>query len=196
MKNPFGLFAAATLFGALAATPASAADFVGPRAEVTVGLDRIDFDLDAYGMSDDGKARGVTYGGAVGYDAPLGRNLVAGLEAGVNFSTADRDFGDAVNGVALDAKRDLELSARLGARVAPRTMLYGKAGYTNLRIDADTTAADLTTVGRTNLDGYRLGLGLEQGVGANTYLKTEYRYSNYEQGVSKNEVLAGIGIRF
>jgi hypothetical protein len=28
------------------------------------------------------------------------------------------------------------------------------------------------------------------------FLKAEYRYSNYKDGVSRNQVLGGVGIRF
>lgn len=188
--------AVAFLAATLLASPAAAEDFVGPRAEVTVGLDRVNFDLNDYGVDESIKARGVTYGGAVGYDVPLGGGLIAGVEAGLTFSTADRSFTNGVDTVAIDAKRDFDLSARLGGLIAPRTLLYGKAGYTNLRIGTDATVGGVTLSDNTNLDGYRLGLGVEQGLGANTYLKGEYRYSNYEQDVSKNELLAGIGIRF
>lgn len=195
MKSPLGLFAAG-ITAALVATPAAAADFTGPRAEVTVGLDRIKFKLDDYGVDDSIKAKGLTYGGAVGYDVPVGGSLVAGVEADVNFSTADRDFTDGVDSASFDAKRDLGLAARLGGRIAPRTLVYGKAGYTNLRIGAKATVGGVSSSDSANLDGYRLGLGLEQGFSRNAYLKAEYRYSNYEKDVTKNEVLTGVGLRF
>ena len=54
----------------------------------------------------------------------------------------------------------------------------------------------MTSTSTINLDGYRLGLGLEQALGANSFAKADYRYSNYEQDVTKNELLAGFGIRF
>jgi len=195
MKTPLGLFAAAALT-ALVATPASAADFVGPRAEVTVGLDRLNFDLNAYGTDDKVRAKGVTLGGTVGYDAALGGGLIAGVEAGVSWSNADRTFTDGTDTVSFDARRDFDLSARLGAQVGSRTLLYGKAGYTNLRVGTDSNIAGVSVADAANLDGYRLGLGVEQGIGTRTYIKGEYRYSNYEADVSKNEVLAGVGIRF
>lgn len=175
---------------------AHAEQFVGPRAEVTVGLDRLKFDLADYGVDDSIEAGGMSIGGAVGYDVPLGTGLVAGVEAGVSFSTADRTFDDGVTALSFDAKRDLELSGRLGSLVAPGTLLYGKAGYTKLRLGNELTAAGVTAASSADLHGYRLGLGLEHAISANAYLKSEYRYSNYEQDLTKNEVLAGFGIRF
>ena len=33
-------------------------------------------------------------------------------------------------------------------------------------------------------------------LGPNSFAKTEYRYSNYEQGFEKHQVVAGFGFRF
>ena len=48
----------------------------------------------------------------------------------------------------------------------------------------------------SNLDGIRVGGGVERALGGKSYVKTEYRYSNYQNGVSRHQVLAGVGIRF
>lgn len=194
-RNAALFFAAAAVAALAFSGQAHAADFVGPRAEVTVGADRLKFDLGNVGTAGSRKAHGVSVGGAIGYDVPLG-GLIAGVEAGISTSTADRSFSDGVNSLTIDAGRDIELSGRIGAPIGTRTLLYGKAGYTNLRIGTELDVAGATSGSKTNLDGYRLGLGVEQGLGANTYAKAEYRYSNYEQDVTKNELLAGFGIRF
>jgi len=39
-------------------------------------------------------------------------------------------------------------------------------------------------------------VGGEYGLTRNTFLKAEYRYSNYEQGFSRNQVVGGFGVRF
>ena len=41
-----------------------------------------------------------------------------------------------------------------------------------------------------------MAVGLEQGLGSNVYAKVEYRYTNYQDGLSRNQVVGGIGIRF
>lgn len=194
-RNAAPFFAAASAAAFVFAGQANAADFVGPRAEVTVGADQLKFDLTDVGTGGSRKVRGVSVGGALGYDVPVG-GLIAGIEAGISKSTADRTFSDGASSLTVEAGRDMELSGRLGAPIGTRTLLYGKAGYTNLRVGSELDLAGVTTSSKTNLDGYRLGLGLEQGLGANTFAKAEYRYSNYEQDVTKNELLAGFGIRF
>ncbi len=106
MKNV--LFAALAL---VAATPAFAADFTGPRIEATAGVD------DVKNVSD---FNDVTYGAAVGLDANLFnlKNVVVGVEASV-----DNVF---------NKQREIAGSARLGYVVGDAALVYVKAGYANL----------------------------------------------------------------
>jgi outer membrane immunogenic protein len=94
--------------------------------------------------------------------------------------------------------RDIYVGARVGTTVGANTLLYAKAGYTNARVrttyDGPGTALDFD-VGE-NLDGFRVGAGAEFALGPNSFLKTEYRYSNYEQDFAKHQVVAGFGFRF
>jgi outer membrane immunogenic protein len=190
------LYVAAAIVGASLANSAQAEEFTGPRIEATAGWDQVDYDLSRYSIAGDSKRSGINWGFAAGYDVPLGDTFVAGLEAGMNFSNVDQGFSDGTASYLLHARRDVDLSARLGARLGGNALLYAKAGYTNFQVGADTTVDGTTTSQRTNLDGVRLGAGVELGITKAAYLKGEYRYSNYEQGVSKNEVLTGIGLRF
>ena len=188
--------AAAVAAGAFA-MPAYAqqpGNFSGARVEGVIGWD--------HPSVSGTHADGVTYGAGVGYDLQRG-NAVFGVEGEISNSTADQ----CVNGVAItgdqlcaSAGRDLYAGGRIGAVVAPRVLVYGKAGYTNgrVRLDYDdgtaATAADFST--HENLDGVRLGGGIEYALSPNSYVKTEYRYSNYEQGADRHQVLAGFGFRF
>lgn len=194
------LAAPALLLAAVSGTAAYAQDdtptFTGPRVEATAGWQQVDFDLARYSIAGTSKGSGVGWGVAAGYDVPLGANVVAGVETGVSFSNVDHSFTDGTATYLMHARRDIDVSARLGV-ILGRALLYGKAGYTNFQLGSDTTdAAGVTTAQRANLDGVRVGAGVELGLSKAAYVKTEYRYSNYEQGVSKNDVLAGIGIRF
>lgn len=42
-----------------------------------------------------------------------------------------------------------------------------------------------------NLDGFRVGTGVERSFMRNVYGKVEYRYSNYAQDFERHQVLAG-----
>jgi len=178
----------AAMFAATAAAPAlaqdSAASFSGPRVEGVVGWDRV---------SNDGHDNGVTYGIGAGYDMRFG-NIVAGLETELSDSNVKEcQFG----AVCASMGRDIYVGGRVGTVLGGRTLLYAKAGYTNARARLTGTAPDGTTIGgHTNLDGVRVGAGAEYALTSNAYLKAEYRYSNYQDGFQRNQVVGGFGFRF
>lgn len=185
------------LLAGTVATPALAQDaapFQGARVEGIIGYDRVGVD--------GGEADGVTYGAGVGYDLQRG-NAVFGIEAEVSDSSADEcvaDFDITGDELCARAGRDLYVGGRVGAVLGRNALLYAKAGYTNARFRLDYedgTAATLAdfSVGE-NLDGVRVGAGVEYALNSNAYLKTEYRYSNYEQGFDRHQVVGGFGFRF
>lgn len=191
------LFAAA-LLAATAATPAlaqsdPATPFTGAHIEGIAGVDRV--------RSNGSGDTGVTYGIAGGYDLQAPSGTLFGIEGEV----ADASTDDCVRGVVLasdrlcaEAKRDLYAGGRVGF-VTGSTLVYGKVGYTNLRVGGSyedgtaSTAADFTN--NRNLDGVRVGAGLEKNLGRFS-VKAEYRYSNYEDGVSRHQGVVGAGVRF
>ena len=188
----------AALAAGAAITPAAAQDtapFSGARVEGIIGYDHAD--IEGEGSS------GVTYGAQVGYDFQSRSGAVFGVEAEATDSTVDEcitGFDIAGDELCADAGRDLYVGGRVGAAVSPNVLVYGKAGYTNARVSLDYedgtagTTADFEE-GR-NLDGIRAGAGVEFAIGPNSYAKTEYRYSNYEDGFDRHQVVAGFGFRF
>ncbi|MDO6415917.1 porin family protein [Sphingomonas sp. BIUV-7] len=191
----FASLAALGLAGVAApafAQDASATNFTGLHLEGIAGWDR----SQAYG----GHKDGVLYGINGGYDIAAGSKLIAGIEGEVTDSSAKVCAGQ---GNAADpetcarAARDLYVGGRLGTVVGGKTLLYVKAGYTNGQYKATIDDGNSrTTLGKNNLDGVRVGAGAEYALSSNTFVKAEYRYSNYEQGVSRNQVLGGFGMRF
>ena len=183
------------LLAAAAATPALAQDrapFTGPRAEAIIGYETTDVE--------DENSGGLTYGGALGWDFNLG-GAVAGIEAELSDSTVDECVADIdVTGDELCAQlgRDIYVGGRVGAVLGSSTLLYAKAGYVNGRVnvayDAPGTVDDFDD--GVNLDGVRVGAGVEFALGGSAYAKTEYRYSNYEAGYDKHQLVGGLGIRF
>lgn len=186
----------AALFATTVAAPAmaqEAAPFTGPRVEGLIGYDKLK-------GAGDGRD-GLGYGIAAGYDFQLG-GAVAGVEAEFadsNTDGCDSNYVVANDRICASARRDLYAGARLGVAVTPSTLLYAKAGYTNARVGVNYTnpanAAQNFSL-RDNLDGVRVGAGVEQKLGTNLYVKGEYRYSNYESGFERHQVLGGLGFRF
>jgi outer membrane immunogenic protein len=149
-----------------------------------------------------GYDEGVVYGVAAGYDHQFGR-LVLGGEAELSDST-DKDCltnafapGDRFCSIV---GRNIYAGGRVGFAVAPRTLLYGKIGYTNQRAIVDYTAGTPAALDSfrvsADIDGIRLGGGIEQKIGRNAYVKGEYRYSDYENNDFRHSGVVGIGFRF
>lgn len=169
------------------------APFTGLRADVLAGYDNL--------KGNGGGRDGIAYGGSAGYDFQLG-SAVAGIEGEYLDSDTkgcETAFLTTSDTICANAKRDLYVGGRLGFAAAPRTLLYAKAGYTNAKVRVNYT--DPTTPANSfrvsdELDGIRVGAGVEQQLGRNLYAKAEYRYSNYEAGIERHQVLGGVGFRF
>ena len=210
---------AALLAGTVAA-PAlaqNASPFTGPRVEGLLGYDVLKSGEDDDGVDtgdDDGdeSIEGAGFGVGVGYDWDLG-GVVAGIEGEFMESTGEQDFNESIDAPfssRIETGRDLYVGARIGAQVAPSTLVYAKGGYTNTSIEAafedDTDRFEFDS----NVDGWRLGAGVEQLFGPNMYGKLEYRYSNYDNldfagnegdveadiDLDRHQVVAGVGWRF
>lgn len=198
------LTAATAALGIGLAAPAFAQDdgkapFTGVRVEALAGYDHLnDGDSNASGRD------GFAYGGAVGYDAQVG-GVVLGVDGEITGSTTNLRANNVVTAgdqLKVDAGRDLYAGGRIGYVLSPRAMIYGKAGYTNARINETYTAGSTTITDHQDLDGYRLGAGVEYKVGPTTFVKAEYRYSHYGEAdgydinANRHQVLAGVGVRF
>ena len=223
MKTAFAILATASM--AALATPAAAqvdpdSPFSGFRIQGTTGYDQLragsSIDDDTNENNNDQSAEGIIYGGTIGYDVDLG-SVVIGPEAELTGSTADTDFenGD-FEGFGfgnVSAGRDLYLGARVGVKANENMMFYAKGGYTNAKLNVRTS--DGTTEFDTDydLDGYRVGGGLEYAFGNNLFTNIEYRYSNYSEAevtfddsladsdrfdvdTDRHQVTVGLGMRF
>ncbi|MGB3167235.1 MAG: porin family protein [Alteraurantiacibacter sp.] len=228
MKKTISLLLAAGTVTAVA-MPAAAQDnsaFTGPRVEIVGGYDisnagsSVDNDVNE---DDDQSIDGFMYGVGLGYDFAVG-GAVLGVEAELSDSTAETEFrnGDLEDlglGTRVGAGRDIYLGARAGILVNPNTLVYAKGGYTNATYDlllsdnVDEREADF------DLDGFRVGAGAEYAMSENSFVKLEYRYSNYssaeldrvdddffdedmgdvdlgEIDLDRHQVTVGVGFRF
>jgi len=224
-------FILAALLAGSVATPAFAQDtaaspFTGFRLEGLVGYDslrsgdRDDDGIDTGEDNGDESIEGVSYGVGVGYDFDLG-GLVAGVEAEFADSSGEQEADETLDGIPFTSRiatgRDIYVGGRLGFRVAPTTLLYAKGGYTNTSIEFAAESAGDRFELDSNVDGWRLGAGVEQLFGPNLYGKVEYRYSNYNNldfsddfdfedldaenfgtdiDLDRHQVLVGLGMRF
>jgi len=181
------LVAAATAAGLaspVSAQEAESGQFAGPKVEAVAGI-----------------SEEIFVGGGLGYDFQKGK-FVFGVDGEVTTSV-EKDcevlMSNIQDRLCLKLGRDLYAGGRVGFALGRGTLLYGKLGYSNLRLkdsyDPGTGGGSGFEFAR-KLDGVRVGAGLEQKLGRNAYVKGEWRYSNYENDNYKHDGLIGIGFRF
>ncbi len=124
---------------ALAATPAAAADFTGPRVGANLGIAGENF------LSD----KGTTYGLNAGYDTKLAGAIVG----------ATVEFQD---GFDKNTPRDLAVSVRAGFQPTAASLLYATVGYTNLRLRGEENGGVRVGVGGELAVSKNIALTVEQ----------------------------------
>ena len=200
------------------ATPAVAQSFPGTRVELNAGWDHFAGDLSyrdtdfpendfAIGANTDG----MIYGIGAGYDVPVGSGLYVGVEGNYDLfdneqcETLDTDTG------CIDQKHSWAVGGRVGSRLSPRGLIYAGAAYTKgkagIRYIDETDATNNFAVSYKR-GGVRLSAGAEYRLAANIYAKAEYRYIDYADwsetigtetvtlGFDRNQIVAGLGVRF
>lgn len=188
------LAALAALPGAALAqdAPATAPAASGFRLEVLTGYDDAAFDSITRGQ-------GLLYGVGAGYDFRAGRMRI-GVEAEASESTAQtcRTILGINGDICFRTARDLYVGGRIGGMIAPGVLLYGKAGYTNFRESNRFPPSLGSIVTHPEVEGWRVGLGAEFAIGRRMFVKTEYRFSAYEnsQDFDRNQGVIGFGFRF
>lgn len=153
-------FAAATPAVAQDAVPAPVSAFTGGHIGANVGF----ADEDIFGTEV------FTYGIDAGYDYDLGQAVI-----GATVEAQD----------SKDTGRDLSIVGRAGVKAAPTVLVYGLAGYTNLKV-----------IDGLKVDGWRVGAGVEAVVAPHFSVKVEQRYSDYEYDAHIWQTLVGAGFRF
>jgi outer membrane immunogenic protein len=186
---------AAASAAVLAAQPASAQSFTGPRVEANAGYDVTDTNVNLPGAPDSLEAFRI--GAAVGYDFPIGDKFTVGPEIGIGWNVAgNTEFTSGATAARVTGGYDLDVSLRVGAKVAQSTLVYAKAGYASSEYRLETKTGNTVTEIKDDDDGYRLGIGLEQAFGEHVYAKAEYRFTDYGDDVNRHQFLLGAGYRF
>ncbi len=192
------LVACVSIFGTAHAEP-----FSGPYVGASIGLDR---DVVGPSIFDgtllDRKAKQSSFdlGAFAGHNYRIGQHFVISPEAGINFSVDDTLHGTSgTAGVTLDPQRQIDLSVRAGYLVTPKTLVYARGGYSNIR--AHSTVADSTqsVTNARSLDGYLVGGGVEYALTPKISTRLEYRYNQYkvdEGNYQRHQALLGVAYHF
>lgn len=225
MKPVQMLLAAVGVFGAIPALaqdapPPSTVDgidptFTGPRVE---GFGGVDFNKYEFNPAPAGAQRsrtGGTAGVLAGYDIGF-RNLVVGAFGSYALPTSNFcDNSAQAVGRCVRPEREIEAGARVGFKggdsfLGNRFMVYAKGAYVNtsVKVQSGLNGGGIYNTHRL-IGGWRAGAGAEYALNEHAYLKVEYDYTrtgrfaldpygfaNTEYRQSKNQVLAGFGVRF
>jgi outer membrane immunogenic protein len=211
------------LLAGTAAGPAFAqtanSPFTGPRVEALLGYDVLksgnddDDGIDTSEDEGDESLEGAVFGVGAGFDFDLG-GVVAGVEGEFSESSGKQERDETVDlpfRSRIETGRDLYVGGRIGFVASPNALVYLKGGYTNTSIEARFDDGTDRTEFDTNVDGWRLGAGVEYLLSTNAFVKAEYRYSNYntldfsddededfETGIDldRHQIMAGVGFRF
>lgn len=172
---------AAALLVAASSAPAFGQTFKGFNVNAITGID--------YVKVGSTSATGVAYGVGGGYDF-----RTPGAAIGFQLEAADSTTKQCNSPGCLDAGRDLYAGIRAGAVFGSgkRWLLYGLAGYSNARVQL------VALPGHVDLDGVRVGIGLEHQFGPTPsfFTRVEGRYTNYQYGFERWQGIAGVGFRF
>jgi outer membrane immunogenic protein len=202
------LTVAAVLATAAAAMPAAAAEFSGFRAELQGGWNSTSIGyVSALGVNYENSKSAFGYGAEVGYDFPISESVIIGALGNVSGSTQSYTDMLCPSGtsacllgrpnVNANLGVNFSLMGRVGFKVADSTLLYGGLGYANQNVKYYITpVGGVTAEDSRSYGGFRLAAGVEQAFGESFYGKVEYRYSNYKDDVTTNQIFAGVGMRF
>lgn len=143
---------------------------------------------------------GVSVAGRAGVDTTIGKNAFIGIGLGAGKNGAKDCYDSYLNlgdQLCIKGGRELLAEARLGYETNGKTKIYGVLGYTSLGIKGTYTYRGQTGVSPTStLNGVSAGFGVETMIGSKAFLRSEFRYGNYEGGVTSTSLMPTIGFKF
>lgn len=137
--------------------------------------------------SDSANISGFSYGVVAGYNFNINGNGVLGVEGVLSGSTGR--LRDEEELISLNIGRSFELAGRAGALISPKTLVFGRLGWTNARFSLPVS--DIANLG-ANRNGFTVGAGIEHLVTDQMSLRVEYAYSDYERFRSGIAVAPGV----
>lgn len=141
----------------------------------------------------------VGYRFHVGYDAQIGNALVIGSEAGLGRGGTTLTASSALGEYSLKPGWSWDASARAGVVTAPSVLMYGRLGYSWLRVREQTnftalTSKDLDT--SSTRRGFMFGAGIEAKVTQKIFVRGEYNRTNYRDGLKTSKVMLAVASAF
>ena len=196
MKTTFAALLGTAI--ALTSTFALAAEPGGFRVEARAGYGSTQYENEHTSL--EGKETGASWGVGVGYDFGIGGQYYLGADLGLDQSSAA--FQEKGGTISLEAElgRELEAGGRFGRAFENGMNLYARAAYVTATIDGEITFGGTGGSTRSpftaDTNGYRLAAGLELPMSERAFAKGEFRHTQYDEGLSSNQFVLGLGWRF
>lgn len=187
-----GILAAGSV---IVASPALANTFEGPYVGAQAGWNHDfirDADTDIGTLVMRGKRNSFNGGVFAGYNYKATDKVVIGAEAGFGMGATDYMH---IGSNVVDPNHSFDVSARAGYLVTPKTLVYVRGGYDNMR----ATVSDGVLTGHKTFDGWSIGGGVERALLDNVSARLDYRYSdlgNHGNRFARNRVLVGVAYNF
>jgi|AntAceMinimDraft_11_1070367.scaffolds.fasta_scaffold05945_2 outer membrane immunogenic protein len=173
--------------------------FSGFSAGTEIGIQKNKIEVTAPGaVNFKDSSRGYALRGFAGYDFAISDSLILGGEAGLSLGGPSVKKSSDTARFRADPGVMFDISARAGLAVSESVLLYGRAGYSNSKIDisASNTAVPGTATDRDKRKGgLLLGAGGEWAMSDALNLRAEYRRAKHGDLKSDQLMLGGV-IRF
>ncbi|WP_019593530.1 outer membrane protein [Thioalkalivibrio sp. ALM2T] len=196
-KTRIGVAVAGAFTLLASASAAHASPFHGAYVGGQLGWASYDTDYDE--GDGDGisgiSASGFTGGAMAGFGTVLDNGLYLGGE--VDFQSEDADLTVRLEDAELgqDIKYSYGLTGRIGHVVNDQVLFYGLAGYQYARTDTRLSEdGDQLARFKDNINGGRLGLGVEYQMDNRMFLRAEYSYTFFGRETIRPE--PGTTLRF
>ncbi|MBB4152470.1 outer membrane immunogenic protein [Sphingomonas jinjuensis] len=172
-------------------TVASAQDFAGARIEARIGYETptvtTDGDDEVYKI---GSA--ASFGGEIGYDLAVSKTVTLGAYG--TYETSGVSLCD--GSICLDVNHNIGAGGRVGIEISPKAQLYGKLGYTQIKISARDTGLTASDTA----DGVQGAIGIGVNFGRRFYGAVEINYGDYgrfyDLNLQRRQLAGSLGVRF
>jgi outer membrane immunogenic protein len=185
--NPKTAASVALVLGmSLAGASVAASPFNGPYVGAQLGYSLYDFKVTTPTESFDGASgRGADGGVYAGWGTLFSPAFYGGVEAEYNWSGAKHQTTLSGASGEIKDKDNYGIGARLGWLPSSNAMLYTRLGWQRAQLEysGNVVGTGGTISGSTKLDhnGFRLGVGAETALAANTMLRLEYDHTWYRK---------------
>lgn len=158
-----------------------------------------DYALPRIATAVDADRGGFGYRGHAGFDMELGHMFVIGAEAGIGRGGKSLKAKSSTGEYSLKPGWTWDATARAGFLPAKNVLIYGRAGYSWLRVRektdfAATATKDIKT--SSTESGLLYGGGIETAIAPGFFVRAEYDRINYRNGLKASRTQLGVSMGF